>query len=261
MTAVRHSTRARVGDLTASPGVAERRITLAPGNVPKEAPLHRSHRLAATAALLVLSAGGVALASDGGTTSQGDPHAGHGGGRGAAKGAVARLRDASGRRVGTAVAVTRRGRTAVEIRIDRLPDGFARSDFHGLHIHANDNPANGSGCVADAAQPPATWFVSADGHLTGGAGRTHGDHQGDMPSPFVQADGTAYLAFVTDAFRARDLLGKALILHAGRNNFGNVPVGTAPDQYTPNSPEATTKTADTGNSGDRVACGVVERRG
>jgi Cu-Zn family superoxide dismutase len=224
--------------------------------------MHRSHRLAATAALLVLSAGGVALASDRGTSSHGDPGASHGGhgGHGGGKGVAARLRDAEGRRVGTAHVRTRRGSTKVTIHIARLPGDFARSDFHGLHIHANDNPANGSGCVADAGQPPASWFVSADGHLTGGAGRTHGDHAGDLPSPYVQADGSAHLAFVTDAWRAADVVGKAIILHAGRNNFGNVPVGAAPDQYTPNSAAATTKTADTGNSGDRIACGVLERR-
>ena len=37
--------------------------------------------------------------------------------------------------------------------------------FHGFHIHANDDPANGKGCIADPAQAPSTWFVSADGHL------------------------------------------------------------------------------------------------
>ena len=223
--------------------------------------MHRSHRLAATAALLVLSAGGVALASDRGTSSSGDPHGGHGGGHGGGKGVVARLSDAAGRRVGKVHVRTRRGTTSVTVHITRLPDGFARGDFHGLHIHANDNPANGAGCVADPAQPSATWFVSADGHLTGGAGRTHGDHAGDLPSPYVQDDGTAHLAFTTDAWVAADVVGKALILHAGRNNFGNVPVGSEPNQYTPNSEAATTLTANTGNSGDRIACGVLERRG
>ena len=68
-------------------------------------------------------------------------------------------------------------------------------------------------------------------------------------------------AFTTDAWAAADVVGKALILHAGRNNFGNVPVGSEPNQYTPNSEAATTLTANTGNSGDRIACGVLERRG
>jgi superoxide dismutase, Cu-Zn family len=219
----------------------------------------RMQQLAASAAVLAMSATGVALAADHPPSPRGDDHAGHTQAGAGATTAVARLRDASGRRVGRAVMVTRRGHTLMTVHISRLPAGFARSDFHGLHFHANDDPANGNGCVADAAQPPATWFVSADGHFKGGATRTHGDHEGDLPSPFIQADGSAHLAFVTDAFHARDLVGKALILHAGRNNFGNVPVGTAPDQYTANSPAAVTKTADTGNSGDRVACGVVSR--
>src|SRR4029453_18726058 len=48
--------------------------------------------------------------------------------------------------------------------------------FHGFHVHANSDPANGSGCVADPGQPSSTWFVSADGHFRLGA-ETHGAHQ------------------------------------------------------------------------------------
>ena len=55
-----------------------------------------------------------------------------------------------------------------------------------------------------------------------------------------------------------ELPGKAVILHAGADNFGNVPVGTGPDQYTANSAAATTKTGNTGNAGDRIACGVIK---
>ena len=53
--------------------------------------------------------------------------------------------------------------------------------------------------------------------------------------------------------------GKAVILHAKADNFGNVPTGTAANQYTPNGPEATDLTARTGNASDRVACGLVKR--
>jgi len=168
------------------------------------------------------------------------------------------LRDAAGQWVGRAHFRGMRGYTKVRVVLHRIPDGFARSDFHGLHLHANDDPANGEGCLADPNQPPATWFLSADGHFNP-SDSTHGDRTGDMPSPYVMADGSAKLSFATDAFRPRDVVGRALILHAKRNNFGNVPVGDAPDEYTPNSPEAVTETADTGNSGDRIACGVVRR--
>jgi Cu/Zn superoxide dismutase len=39
-----------------------------------------------------------------------------------------------------------------------------------------------------------------------------------------------------------------------------VPIGEALDQYTANAPDATTKTQNTGNAGDRIACGVIAGR-
>jgi superoxide dismutase, Cu-Zn family len=126
--------------------------------------------------------------------------------------------------------------------------------FHGFHVHANDNPANGRGCVADPSDPSSTWFVSADGHLSA-SGQTHGEHSGDLPSPLVMADGTARLSFSTDRIKPEVLRGTAVILHDMPDNFGNVP----PTDYTANSPEAIERTAATGNAGDRVACGLLRR--
>jgi Cu-Zn family superoxide dismutase len=63
--------------------------------------------------------------------------------------------------------------------------------------------------------------------------------------------------FTTDRFTPAGVVGRAVVLHAGPDNFGNVPMGSAADQYTANSPAAVVKTQATGNSGDRVACGVV----
>ena len=54
-----------------------------------------------------------------------------------------------------------------------------------------------------------------------------------------------------------DLAGKAVIVHAGADNFGNIPLGAALDQYTANDPAAVAKTQNTGNAGDRIACGVI----
>lgn len=122
--------------------------------------------------------------------------------------------------------------------------------FHGTHLHANNDPANGVGCV-----PPA--FTSTDGHLNP-EGNKHGDHAGDLPVLMAGEDGSAYLSFITDRVSLGEVLGAAVIVHALPDNFHNIPVGVEPDRYTPNSPAATTLTDNTGNAGARVGCGVVE---
>jgi Cu-Zn family superoxide dismutase len=169
----------------------------------------------------------------------------------------AKLRDPEGRVVGTVK--FRIGREVMHVDAKLRPNHYVEANaFHGFHIHANDNPANGRGCIADPSDPPSTWFVSADGHLAA-SGQTHGKHNGDLPSPLVMADGTARLTFTTDRIAPEDLLGRAVILHKLPDNFGNVPVGVGPNDYTANSTAATDRTAATGNSGDRVACGMLSR--
>jgi len=130
-----------------------------------------------------------------------------------------------------------------------------RAGFHGLHIHANDNPANGDGCVADPAQPANTHFVSADGHWNPTA-ETHGEHGGDTPGVNVLSDGSALLTY-THELALADVTGRAFILHEGMDNFGNIPLGTAANQYTANAQDAITATQNTGNAGNRIACGVI----
>lgn len=175
--------------------------------------------------------------------------------------AEATLRAADGTKLGWARFSVQRDRTYVRVwlNLSKRPGTTALDAFHGLHVHANDVPANGAGCLADPAQPPATWFVSADGHLTM-PGRTHGGHAGDLPPVLVDADGTADLKFTTARLSLAGLDNRAVVLHAGPDNLGNVPVGAAPDAYTPNSAAATAKTHATGNAGDRVACGVIRLR-
>jgi Cu-Zn family superoxide dismutase len=169
----------------------------------------------------------------------------------------ATLRDPRGHVVGTVRFGF--GERGVSVRAQIRPNPFvAPGAFHGFHIHANLDPANGSGCIADPTAPSSTWFVSVDGHFAA-PGRTHGMHAGDLPSPLLLADGSALLRFVTDRANPSDLLGRAVVLHAGPDNFGNVPTGSAADQYTANSSAAIDKTAKTGNAGDRVACGVITR--
>ena len=169
--------------------------------------------------------------------------------------AEASLRTADGTRVGTVEFAGGRHWDHTEVTV-RLRRASALTEFHGLHIHANDVSTNGDGCIADPAQPSATWFVSADGHWKHDPTELHGHHAGDLSSPFVNADGTSSMQFVVDKLTADEVVGRAVILHAGPDNFANVPVGSNADQYTA-GPDALAKTQATGNAGDRFACGVI----
>jgi Cu-Zn family superoxide dismutase len=169
----------------------------------------------------------------------------------------AKLLDADGRVVGRVD--FRVGRSSMYVDARLQPNRYVTADqFHGFHVHANNDPANGKGCVADVSAARSTWFVSADGHLSEGV-QGHGAHNGDMPSPLVMADGSARLAFTTDRIEPEVLRGRAVILHDRPDNFNNVPVGTAENQYSSNSDAAVALTNNTGNAGARVACGVVRR--
>lgn len=139
-----------------------------------------------------------------------------------------------------------RGRVRVQLPADS-------PEFHGMHIHAN---ADGTGCVA------GTGFTGVGGHWDTG-GHTHGTHTGDLPSVHRMTDGSAEIIFFVDKFVAADLVGRALIIHAGPDNFGNVPLGAAANQYTDNGSayNGPGGTAATGNAGARYACGVIEARG
>lgn len=177
--------------------------------------------------------------------------------------AKAKLRDASGQEIGTVKFVDGHGYTEVRVEI-RRGSAVAANAFHGFHIHANDVATNDEGCVADPAQPSNTWFVSAGGHWKSDM-QTHGQHLGDMPSVFVNANGSVETRFTISRIALSALAGKAVVLHADADNFGNVPIGesadpTAAEKYTANSAGALTKTQNTGNAGDRIACGVIAGR-
>jgi Cu-Zn family superoxide dismutase len=63
----------------------------------------------------------------------------------------------------------------------------------------------------------------------------HGNHAGDFPVLFSN-NGFSYMCFYTDKFRVEDIIGKSVIIHEN------------PDDY---------RTQPAGNSGKRIACGVV----
>jgi len=173
--------------------------------------------------------------------------------------ATATLRLADGRSIGRVEFFDGRPGTIVRATI-RMPAGMRDvSGYHGFHIHSNDDATNGNNCVADPNAPSKTWFVSADGHYDRNA-RPHGSHDGDLASLFLMTDGRGTVEFRTDRVTPAQLARRAVIIHAGPDNFGNVPVGAGPTEYTANSAAATEATRKTGNAGDRIACGLVEPR-
>jgi Cu/Zn superoxide dismutase len=149
-------------------------------------------------------------------------------------GATALLQDANGGDVGTVTFANRAdGKVVIVAQIYNLVAGF-----HGLHIHS-----------VGACEAP---FDTAGAHLNLD-GTTHPDHSGDLPSVLVGLDGMGELMTVTDRFTLEDLFdadGSAIIIHSSPDNFANIP-----ERY--GTPDEQTLTG--GDSGDRVACGVIQQ--
>ena len=114
--------------------------------------------------------------------------------------AKANLVLADGTAIGTVTFLNEPGEawTVVRTALKIPPAATNVRSFHGFHIHANDNPANGNDCVADPKAPSNTWFVSADGHWRRSVEESHGDHAGDMTSIYLNRDGRARLEFTID---------------------------------------------------------------
>ncbi len=157
-------------------------------------------------------------------------------GNGAAKVA---LYDVDGNQVGKMKLIQKKDVVQVRVEAYNLTPGF-----HGFHIHAVGQ------CSPD--------FTAAGGHFNP-TGVDHGEHAGDMPVLLVTQEGTAEMRFITDRFNLADLFdedGSAVIIHAGANNYANIP-----DRYTStdsSDPGPDDATLAAGDSGARVACGVIE---
>ena len=152
------------------------------------------------------------------------------------------IRDVNGDRMGTVVLrQTERG-----VRVEATPLE-STPGFHGFHVHDVG--------ICDPAAPDGP-FTTAGGHYTGGAS-AHGDHAGDMPSLLVRDNGKSRLSFHTDRFTLAELRsgnGSAVMVHAGRDNFANIP-----ERYESGGvagPDAVTLA--TGDAGSRIGCGVID---
>ena len=168
-------------------------------------------------------------------------------------GAKAVLRDSNGQRVGSVKFADDDDGVHVKVVVDGPLEG---GPFHGFHVHANDDPSNGTGCVAPA-------FTSADGHLKD-TGQNHPAHNGDMPVLLENADGSAEARFVTDRYSVGDVIGRAVIVHLNPDNYANIPAARyqlitgTPAPGGPAGSAADQATLNTGDAGGRVACGLIE---
>lgn len=138
--------------------------------------------------------------------------------------ASATLVDASGAEVGVAL-LTEDGTGTVHVNVHVA--GLTTGE-HGIHIHQTGK------CTPS--------FLAANGHHNPG-GAPHGAHAGDLPNLVVNVAGRGHLNATTDRatlsagpLSVFDGDGSAVIIHAD------------PDDYV---------TQPTGNSGGRVACGVI----
>lgn len=184
-------------------------------------------RLAALTTLVVLG-GTAALAVAGGDSDKG--HQGDGYAR-------ATLRDADGDRVGRVLFIQDGYRVYAHVNVRDQTAGF-----HGFHVHERG-----------ICEPP---FESAGGHLA--PDEVHPDHIGDLPVLQVGEDGRSYQLTSTDRFTVSDLFdldGSSVIVHADPDNYSNIP-----ERYTSaatGEPGPDPETLEAGDSGARVACGVI----
>ncbi|CEG28680.1 superoxide dismutase family protein [Bacillus sp. B-jedd] len=154
--------------------------------------------------------------------------------------ANAELKDVENKTVGTVSFFAQDNHVQIVANIDGLEPGH-----HGFHIHEKGI------CERDAKEGP---FTTAGGHFNPD-GKMHSEHAGDMPSLYVNEDGTASYSATFNRLTIDQLKKEklAVIVHANPDNFGNIP-----DRYqTEGKTGPDEATMKAGDAGDRQACGVI----
>ena len=125
------------------------------------------------------------------------------------------------------------GGTEIYLEVWGLPlhepakDGKDPIGPFGFHIHSI-----GICEIKDPENP----FKSAGEHYNP-TNQPHGNHAGDFPVIFSN-NGYARMSFFTDKFKPIDIIGKSVIIHQNPDDYRSQPAG---------------------NSGKRMACGVICR--
>ena len=114
----------------------------------------------------------------------------------------------------------------VSIQLNGLPapDDICKKPIFAVHIHS------GGSCSGNNTDP----FADALTHYNPG-NCPHPYHAGDLP-PIFGANGFGFSVCLTNRFSAEEIIGKTVIIHS------------SPDDFT---------TQPSGNSGTKIACGVI----
>ena len=94
--------------------------------------------------------------------------------------------------------------------------------FYGFHVHT----------VGNCSLPG---FAEAKGHYNP-QNFPHPLHAGDFPMLIANSNMEAELSFITSRFIVRDIIGRAVIIHEGRDDYSSQP---------------------SGDSGKRIGCGII----
>lgn len=113
-------------------------------------------------------------------------------------------------------------------KIKGLPTskGNCSGKFFGFHIH------DGISCSGTKQDE----FANVGSHYNPNQ-CPHPYHSGDLP-PLLENDGYAYMSVLINKFKIKDIIGKTIIIHDSPDDFMTQP---------------------SGNSGTKIACGIIEK--
>ena len=120
---------------------------------------------------------------------------------------------------GTVKFLQRRDGVLITAEITGLP----QTGFFGFHIH------EGKRCGGMKFSETGSHFNPQN--------TAHPDHAGDLP-PLLSAGGKAYLSVLTNRFSLAQVMGRTVVIHSRADDFTTQPAG---------------------NSGEKIACGVIGR--
>jgi superoxide dismutase, Cu-Zn family len=133
-----------------------------------------------------------------------------------------------GENIGTITAEDSFSGVLLTPQLHDLPPGL-----HGFHVHINPNCSNNGEAAGGHLDPDNT--KEHDGPYN-----KHG-HLGDLPVLIVNKDGTANLPTLAPRFKLSKIIGHALMIHAGGDNYSDQP-------------------EKLGGGDGRIACGVIAKK-